>query len=828
MRSIKQIGILLLAFLLLFGTIGCRKAESNYENAYDFTELSGGGLPLGWTVVSYEGTYEASAKDGVVTLSTFAADDLRLTRTESVEADRFYRMTAEIRTEGIQGGQGATLSIDNYGMGGNYLYSDALFGNQDWTEVSLTFLTAKGQEEILLALRIGGYSNVTQGTASFRNVRLEKCDDTPSQFQILTIKGEEDASGSNQSAEDYENLFSAIFWSTAVIAIVLLFGIYRKREQLFLAEFKPQRRWSRFLLLIGIGFVVRLILCAVVKGHASDLGCWVSWGEQIANGNWAKFYDGTWYDYPPGYMYILGGLTKVMRLFGANNWPETLRIFWYMMPAFVADIVCAYLLMRFCDKQKVGDAVAFVLVGLVLLNPAAMFLSGAWAQIDSILTALLLATFLLLNERKWIWAAVVYAFAVLMKWQALIYGPVLAMVYLAWALGQNDRKARIRALWKTAIAVVAAVAIIIAASLPFRGSMSFFWIVERFMTASGGYDYASVEGYNFLTLLGGNWTKSSMMLLKGASFTTSFGMLNEIFGKLAMLIGLPILALRAWRTKPNPKTKEMTQELTLLLTTLALLAVAKLIHYALEASKGWNVQLYSLVMLGSFAFALYPYWRQAQKNKRWALPVEYQHGLLALGIGLACLVFVLLFGNAMSFKTFGTLQIGIGLLLTLLLLLMHRKSYLAARKELHKDRGLPFLLASFFMLWVFTFGHYMHERYVFPVLFLLLFSYAFYREKRFLLVALLLTVTTFFNEVMALYVVSEGAIDFVRGGTIHNQMLWFGSLLEVASALYAFAVCFLHAKQGNTEPESIPFVVKRLEPVSTEPKKAKKGGKKHA
>jgi hypothetical protein len=60
--------------------------------------------------------------------------------------------------------------------------------------------------------------------------------------------------------------------------------------------------------------------------------------------------------------------------------------------------------------------------------------------------------------------------------------------------------------------------------------------------------------------------------------------------------------------------------------------------------------------------------------------------------------------------------------------------------SLSADRGFLFLAASLTMALIFTFGHYMHERYVVPVLVMLLFAYAHYKDKRLLLIALLFTV----------------------------------------------------------------------------------------
>ena len=50
--------------------------------------------------------------------------------------------------------------------------------------------------------------------------------------------------------------------------------------------------------------------------------------------------------------------------------------------------------------------------------------------------------------------------------------------------------------------------------------------------------------------------------------------------------------------------------------------------------------------------------------------------------------------------------------------------------------------------------------------------------------ALLFTVTTFLNEMMAQYVVSNGAIDVIRGGREHNTVLRFWSGVEVMVCMY--------------------------------------------
>ena len=88
------------------------------------------------------------------------------------------------------------------------------------------------------------------------------------------------------------------------------------------------------------------------------------------------------------------------------------------------------------------------------------------------------------------------------------------------------------------------------------------------------------------------------------------------------------------------------------------------------------------------------------------------------------------------------------------------------------------------MYMIFTFGHYMHERYVFPVMLLLFAVFVFTGEKKFLLCSLLLSTVLFLNEMTAMYVISNLASAVVRGGREHNDVVRLCSALETASFVW--------------------------------------------
>ena len=138
----------------------------------------------------------------------------------------------------------------------------------------------------------------------------------------------------------------------------------------------------------------------------------------------------------------------------------------------------------------------------------------------------------------------------------------------------------------------------------------------------------------------------------------------------------------------------------------------------------------------------------------------------------------------LTYKQFGTIAIVLAILCGFMTIYRRNQAQRRLDRSLDQDKGFLFLAASVTMALIFTFGHYMHERYVVPILVMLLFAYAFYKDKRLLLVALLFTVTTFLNEMMAQYVVSNEAMSVIRGGREHNTVLRFWSGVEVLVCLY--------------------------------------------
>ena len=125
MRTLFRIWIIILAVVLLAGCLACGRSRNGSGASVEATDFdltdATDGMPNGWHIESYEGGYRIVFEDGAFGFETRGADDCRLCRAVDVNPETRYVLTADVRTESVQDGQGATLSIDNFSIDGSYI-----------------------------------------------------------------------------------------------------------------------------------------------------------------------------------------------------------------------------------------------------------------------------------------------------------------------------------------------------------------------------------------------------------------------------------------------------------------------------------------------------------------------------------------------------------------------------------------------------------------------------------------------------------------------------------------------------------------------------------
>ncbi|HWR23897.1 MAG TPA: phospholipid carrier-dependent glycosyltransferase [Feifaniaceae bacterium] len=465
----------------------------------DFSEASADrALPSGWYYEAWipESSAAYLEQDGrggrYVVIESLEPNDARVSQLVTVEPDTYYRITCEILADGIEGDAGATVSVTD-----TYASSEPVFLTDGFAPVELVGRTGPAQTELVLSLRVGGYGALSSGLAMFRNVSMRVEENPPADAVSFEALDPSEYTGSDSGSLPY---FLLIFMAAALVAGLFTL-LYRRIRVPAPAGFTEGGQGRQVLLILIAGFLLRTALSVIFVGHSTDLGCFLGWAENmVENGPGGFYFSGMFADYPPGYMYVLwllGGIGKLLNL------PQggAAMVLLIKLPAILADLISAYLVYRVARKLGVPDSRALLLMAVAAFNPVFAFVSGGWGQIDSLLTLCVIGVLFLFVSGRKIAAGALFGAAILMKPQALMFGPLLAAAYFLECNKANWKKQ----LLQTALAVLAAVAVILLLALPFRNGQGFVWLKEKYLGTATSYPYASIEAFNLFALIGGNW-----------------------------------------------------------------------------------------------------------------------------------------------------------------------------------------------------------------------------------------------------------------------------------------------------------------------------------
>ncbi len=646
--------IALVACLLMAAVPALAQSEETTNLIYngDFSVLSvNDTMPDGWYYDAwipesseYSAALTAEGEYALV-LNNIEENDARFCQKVKVTPKTAYLFSCEIAADGLTGSAGASLSIMDTFVG-----SETLFATNGWQRVEFVGVTERGQKEITVALRVGGYGALGMGQARFKNISMVQLETVPSNaFPLKTQKASAGSTGDGEEKPQWAGIVVCV-----VLCAVLCAYVYRRGITQPAKLGAPQDYNMQIACIFVLAFFLRVFFSLLFVGHSTDIGCFRGWAEGMAEHGAAGFYSsGMFADYPPGYMYVLWLIGALRRLLGLS-YDSALYILLLKLPSIAADFACAWIVYKIALKQNMTKSKAVLLLGLVALQPVFAFISGGWGQIDSILTLCLIGVLLLFLEKKYIWAGAVYGLAILLKPQALMAGPLLAVAY--FVPEPNEKYAR--KLGQTALAVLAAVGVILLLAWPFSGGNGFGWLQEKYFSTATSYPYASVEAFNLFALLGGNWENIEIVPL-----LFSYGVWGMLF--------------------------------------------------------------------------------------------------LALSVILAALL------------------------------------YIRAHKA--GNRGALYLALAFLLIALFTLGPYMHERYLFPALALLLIAGVYYNDKRLFLCSLLFSITFLFNALCAFYIVDH---QFARGAG-YDLITFVGSLLSVLAFAYLCFVCYDLVVKCRNEPTAL-------------------------
>ncbi|MBA2875153.1 glycosyltransferase 87 family protein [Thermaerobacillus caldiproteolyticus] len=278
---------------------------------------------------------------------------------------------------------------------------------------------------------------------------------------------------------------------------VLFFGLFAFTYYLLIEKnMNIQDSNKKILLwtLLAIGLFLRIAAAPWIKGH-TDVNLFKHWAISATKG-FSQFYRNSSSDYPPFYIYILFVIGKITSI-PAMSCYITLLI---KLPSMLADIITAYIIYRLAVTYLSGE-MSLWLSAFYIFNPAVFMNSTVWGQVDSFFTLLIVLAVFLLTEKKVNASTALFTAAVLMKPQGIIFLPVLFFELI--------RLKSIKRFFTAAVTSFVTALIII---FPFSLKQDPLWIFTLFSSTIGEYPYASVNAFNFYSLLGANYVPNTSTL----------------------------------------------------------------------------------------------------------------------------------------------------------------------------------------------------------------------------------------------------------------------------------------------------------------------------
>lgn len=350
---------------------------------------------------------------------------------------------------------------------------------------------------------------------------------------------------------------------------------------------KVQLSVSNFALFAVAALVLRLILSAFYTGFGTDINCFIGWSNIIFENGLDGFYTSNgFHDYPPGYMYVLWVLGAIRHVLGITDYYSFASIALIKLPAMICDIITGYLIYKIA-KEKLSEYKALICSMFFVFNPAILINSAMWGQVDSVLGLFVLLTVYLLYKRKMPLAYISFCIGFLIKPQMAFVGIILVLAIIEHVF-MNDFTWK--KFWYNLGTGILSLVLLVISALPFGLDK----VIEQYVATVGSYEYASVNAYNFWTMLGFNWTDQS---------TAFLGLTMKTWGTIFIVL-IYALVVFLWFTGWRKDKKDTTKYF--LLSAYAIIGVFTM-----------SVRMHERYMFPALALILAYYALKPMKEVMW-------------------------------------------------------------------------------------------------------------------------------------------------------------------------------------------------------------------
>ncbi|HTV75128.1 MAG TPA: phospholipid carrier-dependent glycosyltransferase [Candidatus Acidoferrales bacterium] len=275
-------------------------------------------------------------------------------------------------------------------------------------------------------------------------------------------------------------------------------------------------------------FIIRLIFIGA-EGFSNDVGSFESWALTLSQHSTRDFYATAGFaDYPPGYFFILWIVGHAYALLVHSDPTYGILKVFVKLPSIITDLICSALLFAIV-RRFAALPWAFAAAALFAFNPATIYISAYWGQVDSVAAAVVLAMIYCIvanDEAEGRPAVIAVAAAwVLLTYSILIKPPATVLIPLlfAYPFVAKEPAKRMARLTGTALGVVLGLFVAYLAAFAFHPGISpiaqFEWLYERYRYASSVYPYNSINAFNIYTIRWPFWNPDSIAVFTIGGFT---------------------------------------------------------------------------------------------------------------------------------------------------------------------------------------------------------------------------------------------------------------------------------------------------------------------
>lgn len=265
--------------------------------------------------------------------------------------------------------------------------------------------------------------------------------------------------------------------------------------------------YKKIPLLLKFSLAVIVLIRIVLFSQPSfqiDMTAWQAWAARLVQLGPMNFYDkNIWTNYMPGYLFFLWILGLLFNGIFHISFFSSAFVYVIKLTTTVFDIATAVLIYKLLkENNKFWPALGFI---LYLGNPAIIFNTSVWGQIDGILTFfILLSLYLVTEKNKPLLSSALFTEAFFIKPQTIAILPLYTLIFF-----QRFKKKLIK------IAAVVFL-IFISYSLLFFPKNIFFGLLNLVVQMTKDYSMTSLYAFNTWAIFG--WWQNDSTKLMGISY----------------------------------------------------------------------------------------------------------------------------------------------------------------------------------------------------------------------------------------------------------------------------------------------------------------------